>query len=76
MIVFATLFAAIGRYHSSYRLLCHSLLVVLAILLVATNYHFVGDVIYGAYIGFLTEWCMYRFCQGETAEEAAGSGAT
>jgi len=76
MIVFATLFAAIARYHPPHSVLCHSLLGVLAILLVATNYHFVGDVIYGAYIGFLTEWCMYRFCRWDTADETAGSGAT
>jgi len=75
MIVFATLAAATARYEPSYKLLCHSLLGILAILLVATNYHFVGDVLYGTYIGFLTEWCMYRFCRWETAEKGAGSGA-
>ena len=35
MIVFTTLFAAVGRYHPGYRLPCYALLGVLALLLVA-----------------------------------------
>jgi hypothetical protein len=60
MIVFTTLFAAIGRYHAEYKVLCYSLLSVLAVLLVATNYHFVGDLLFGAYTGFLTEYCLNK----------------
>ncbi len=74
MIVFATLASAIARHEPSYRLFCHSFLVVLAILLVTTNYHFAADVIFGAYIGFLTEWCMYRCCRWGTAGETPGGG--
>jgi len=60
MIVFATLFAVILRYFPGLRLICYSLLLVLALLLVATNYHFVADVIFGAYIGLLLECCLDR----------------
>ncbi|HZV83294.1 MAG TPA: phosphatase PAP2 family protein [Geobacteraceae bacterium] len=55
MIVFATLFAAIARYHPGFKLPCYLLLGLLALLLVATNYHFVGDVIFGTYVGLLVE---------------------
>jgi membrane-associated phospholipid phosphatase len=55
MIVFTTLFAALCRYLPAYRLPCYLLLAGLSALLVATNYHFVADVIFGTYIGFLLE---------------------
>jgi membrane-associated phospholipid phosphatase len=58
MIVFTTLFAAICRYQPAYKLPCYLLLGGLAVMLVTTNYHFVSDVIYGTYIGFLLEWCL------------------
>jgi len=61
MLVFATLFAAIGRYYAGFRPLCYGLLALLALLLVATNYHFVGDVISGMYLGLLLESSMDRF---------------
>jgi len=61
MIVFAVLLAAVARYCAGYRLLCYSLLALLALLLVATNYHFVGDVISGLYFGLLLESCLDRF---------------
>ena len=61
MIVFATLFAAIARYIAGQKLFCYSLLGILALLLVTTNYHFVGDVISGLYIGLLLESCMHGF---------------
>ena len=61
MIVFMTLFAAIARYYAGYRLPCYSLPTLLALLLVTTNYHFVGDVIFGMYLGLLLESCMDRF---------------
>lgn len=62
MIVFTTLFAAIVRYHAEYKALCYTLLGVLAVLLVATNYHFIGDVIFGTYSGFLIEHCLNKVC--------------
>jgi len=68
MIVFTTLFVALGRYYGAYRFPCYLLLVVLAVLLVATNYHFVGDVIFGTYIGFLVEGCLDRTCPPETGD--------
>lgn len=64
MLVFTTLFVAISRYHPEYRVYCYSLLGILAILLAATNYHFVGDILFGAYLGFLIEGVMDRFFRG------------
>jgi len=61
MIVFAVLLAAVARYCAGYRLLCYSLLALLALLLVATNYHFVGDVIPGLYLGLLLESSLAGF---------------
>ena len=61
MIVFAALLAAIARYCIGYRLLCYVLLASLALLLVTTNYHFVGDVLSGLYLGLLLESFMDRF---------------
>lgn len=61
MIVFVTLFAAIARYYAGLKVVCYSLLALLALLLVATNYHFVGDVIAGLYLGLLLESIMDRF---------------
>ena len=57
--VFTTLAAAIWRtYPHQKPLLCLSLL-ILGILLVTTNYHFVSDVICGAYLGVLIESSMF-----------------
>jgi membrane-associated phospholipid phosphatase len=76
MIVFATLFAAIARYLPRYRLSCYLLLLVLALLLVATNYHFVADVICGTYIGFLVEGGMAKLlCRSETGQSTGESAA-
>jgi membrane-associated phospholipid phosphatase len=57
MIVFTTLLAATGRYLDGCKQLCYSILAILAVMLVITNYHFVGDIISGAYVGFLVEAC-------------------
>jgi len=65
MIVFATLAAAISRYHPGCKPACYGLLGLLALLLVATNYHFVGDVVFGWYAGLLIEACMHRLLRGE-----------
>jgi membrane-associated phospholipid phosphatase len=62
MLVFTTLFAAIARYHAGYRPFCYGLLAALALALVATNYHFVSDVLCGTYTGFLLESGMAWAC--------------
>lgn len=67
MLVFAVLFAAIVRYHSGSGRLCYGLLSVLALALISTNYHFVSDVIFGAYAGFLVEGVLARICEGRFA---------
>ncbi len=65
MIVFATFFAAVTRYYPSSRLPSYGLLALLALLLIATNYHFIGDVIFGCYVGLLVEAGMERIQPAE-----------
>ena len=62
MVVFTTLFAAIWRIYPKYKKLLVVLLVVLGTLLIATNYHFLSDVVCGTYLGFLIETIMQRYC--------------
>jgi membrane-associated phospholipid phosphatase len=53
MAVFAALAVATVRYYPRSRAACWGLLAALAAALILTDYHFVGDVIAGAYLGFL-----------------------
>jgi membrane-associated phospholipid phosphatase len=53
MAVFAALGLAIWKYYPRYRALSAVVLSVLAIALIVTDYHFVSDVIAGAYLGVL-----------------------
>ena len=55
MAVFTALVAAMWRYYPRYRPLYLILSLLLAAALIATNYHFLGDVIGGAYLGILVE---------------------
>ena len=55
MAVFTALVAAMWRYSPRYRPLYLILSLLLAAALIATNYHFLGDVIGGAYLGILVE---------------------
>lgn len=55
MAVFAALFAAIWRVYPQYKLPLVLLLFVLGILLMATNYHFLSDVIAGWWLGLAVE---------------------
>ncbi len=59
MVVFTTLAAAIWRFYPRHKkILCLSL-AVLGALLIATNYHFLSDVICGTYLGLLIEALMF-----------------
>lgn len=60
MVVVVTLLAALWRFYPRSRPLCLVTGTVLALVLVATNYHFVSDVVIGAYLGILVEALVYR----------------
>lgn len=51
MTVFAAFFTALWLYYGRLRALYLAMLVVLAVALIATDYHFVSDVVAGAYAG-------------------------
>jgi membrane-associated phospholipid phosphatase len=63
MIVFTALFASLARYVPRHRPAWYGLPALLALLLVATNYHFVADVLFGAYTGLLVEAATARWLQ-------------
>ena len=60
MLVFTTLFAAFWRFYPRYRYSCVILLLLLAVALIATNYHFLGDVVAGVYFGLFVEAGTYQ----------------
>src|SRR5450631_2287434 len=64
MAVFAAFFATVWLYYPRCRLISIGLMLVLAVALVATDYHFLSDVIAGAYLGlistFLTGVCFKK----------------
>ncbi len=53
MLVFTSFFLAAWHFFPAYRLHCSIALLSLAAALVATDYHFLGDVVAGAYVGAL-----------------------
>ena len=64
MAVAATLLAALWRFYPKWRPWCLVLGAVLGMALIATDYHFLSDVIAGAYLGVLVEavvfWLLLR----------------
>jgi len=64
MMVFGAFFAALWLFYPPYRLISIGLMLLLGTALVATDYHFVSDVIAGAYLGlfitFLTVICFEK----------------
>lgn len=60
MLVVVTLFAAVCRYYPGYWRVLLVMSLLLGIALVLTNYHFVSDVIAGAYLGLAIEAASYR----------------
>jgi membrane-associated phospholipid phosphatase len=60
MAVFATLAAALRRRYPRFSSLYLFFLLLLAAALITTNYHFLSDVIAGAYLGVLVEAVSYN----------------
>jgi membrane-associated phospholipid phosphatase len=54
MAVFTAFFAAVWLMYPRYRPIAVGLILVLAVALIITDYHFLSDVIAGAYLGLLT----------------------
>jgi len=69
MTVFTAFFAAVCHYYPEYRSQAVGLLLLLAAALIATDYHFLGDVIAGAYLGLLVVYllghCLAEAGRGE-----------
>ncbi len=61
MVVFAAFGTAILIYYPRYRNLVLIFLTLLGAALIGTNYHFLSDVIAGAYIGIITTYIIYYF---------------
>jgi membrane-associated phospholipid phosphatase len=60
MAVFTALTAVMWRLHPRYRGGYLAFLLLMAVAMIVTNYHFVSDVIAGAYLGLLIELCIWR----------------
>jgi len=65
MVVFTTLTASLWRFYPRYRAVYVLFLLTLAVALVATNYHFLSDVVAGAYLGVLIEVCTCRILKAD-----------
>jgi membrane-associated phospholipid phosphatase len=61
MTVFSAFFATVWLFYPRYRSLSVGLALVLAVALIVTDYHFLSDVIAGAYLG-LCATCLTRAC--------------
>lgn len=72
MVVIVTLFAAAWRFYPWTRPIGLLAGLLLAVLLVATNYHFVADVVAGVYIGMLVEIVVFHLVFRNSRHEAAG----
>ncbi|HKJ08022.1 MAG TPA: phosphatase PAP2 family protein [Gammaproteobacteria bacterium] len=70
MIVFTAMAAAVWHYYPRYRGALAALLCLLAAALVLLDYHFVSDVIAGAYCGLLVYWVVWRLFDGSVARTA------
>jgi membrane-associated phospholipid phosphatase len=60
MAVFTAFSASLWRFYPRYRVIYVMMLLSLAVALIATNYHFLSDVIVGAYLGVIIELCIYK----------------
>ena len=59
MVVFMTVFMALWQFYPRWRRWYLAGMSLLAVALVATNYHYVSDVIAGTYIGMLVYWATH-----------------
>jgi membrane-associated phospholipid phosphatase len=60
MLVIVTLLAAAWRFYPRSRGLCLSLAIILGVALIVTDYHFLSDVLAGAYLGIGVEAVVFR----------------
>jgi membrane-associated phospholipid phosphatase len=60
MAVFSVLVIALWRFYPRYRLAYGGFLSVLALALIATDYHFLSDIVAGAYLGLLIYYFTLR----------------
>lgn len=61
MAVFAAFMVSVWLCYPRFRPLYLVLMVVLGVALIATNYHFLGDVLAGAWLGVMVSVCVARF---------------
>ena len=73
MLVFVAFGAAVLFYYPKYRLLVLILLGLLGIALIGTDYHFLSDVIAGAYFGFLTAYFIKFLFDGKSHQQKINS---
>lgn len=74
MLVICTLLAALWRFYPRTRPLCLVAATALGVALVVTNYHFVSDVLVGAYLAVVVEAVAFRLLIREPSQEGvAGS---
>jgi len=60
MIVATIFIAAVYCYYPKARILCLSVTVLLAAWLIAFDFHFISDVIAGAYLGLVVHLAVWR----------------
>lgn len=65
MLVIVALLAALWRFYPKTRPLGILVSILLGVALIATNYHFLSDVIAGAYFGIAVEFVVYRQLFGQ-----------
>jgi membrane-associated phospholipid phosphatase len=73
MLVVVTLLAALWRFYPKVRPWCLVLGVTLGVALVATDYHFLSDVIAGAYLGAAVEAAVFWLLVRETLTSGKSS---
>ena len=62
MAVFTALMLGVSRFFPRLRNVCHGLLIILALALMLTGYHFFSDIIAGAYLGWVIDTLIVRDC--------------
>jgi membrane-associated phospholipid phosphatase len=72
MMITVCLLLTLSRVYRLPRLVWIGLGIALGAALVATNYHFLGDVVAGAYGGFVVEGCMRAWASGPESKSAPG----
>lgn len=60
MLVIVALLAAVWRFYPKGRPYCIAIATALGVALILTNYHFLSDVVAGAYLGVLVETVVFR----------------